>query len=137
MEVANPAESATKPHKKRQRKTFASVRTLSQVSDLARGLPGYHFVYQPAMLYMEKFHERKEEGLAVFSRYPIVTSHYKLLFKLVRVGIVGATYLGVRALARIVSPVFSHVTGVVGCHRSYGTQCTDTHKASSPTTQII
>ena len=81
LEVGNPGSA--KSHKKRQRKTSASTRTLSQVSDLARGLPGYHFVYQPAMLYMEKFQERKEEGLAVFSRYPIVTSHYKLLFKLV------------------------------------------------------
>lgn len=80
LEVANPSQARS--HKKRRRsKTFASSVTQSQISDLADGLPGYHFVYQPAMLYMEKFQERKEEGLAVFSRYPIIASNYKLLFK--------------------------------------------------------
>lgn len=70
----------SKPARTR-RKSRTSTKTQSQISDLARALPGYHFVYQPAMLYMEKFQERKEEGLALFSRYPILSSDYKLLHR--------------------------------------------------------
>lgn len=57
--------------------------TQSQVSHLANILPDYQFVYQPAMLYMESISkDRIEEGLALFSKYPIVSSDYILLHRL-------------------------------------------------------
>ena len=36
------------------------------------------FVYQPAMMYISNG-KIEHEGLAVFSRYPIISSDYKLL----------------------------------------------------------
>ena len=60
----------------------SKVSTVSQNTFLAKKLQGYQFVFQPAMLYMEQPLERKEEGLAVFSRYPIVSSDYRLLSRL-------------------------------------------------------
>ncbi|TYZ66268.1 hypothetical protein PybrP1_005419 [[Pythium] brassicae (nom. inval.)] len=53
----------------------------AQVQHLARRLPGYQFVYQPAMGYLNKNqpYERIEEGPAVFSKHPIVHSDYLLL----------------------------------------------------------
>ena len=43
--------------------------------------PGYQFVYQPAMSYFdpEKPFERVEEGVAIFSVHPIVSTQYLLL----------------------------------------------------------
>ena len=73
-------EVATKMGKK-QKYNKKSVSTRSQVFHLAKHLHGYQFVYQPAMLYMEKYLERKEEGLAIFSRYPIISSDYRLLYR--------------------------------------------------------
>lgn len=49
-----------------------------QVADLAAALPEYEYVFQPAMGFREG-HEFVQEGLAVFSRYPITaTSVLKL-----------------------------------------------------------
>ena len=42
------------------------------------------YVYQPAMLHMMKAFERLEEGLAIFSRFPILTSDYILLYRYIR-----------------------------------------------------
>ena len=39
------------------------------------------YVYQPAMLHMKKAFMRMEEGLAIFSRFPILTSDYILLYR--------------------------------------------------------
>ena len=61
-----------------QRKGFA---TQPQVSQLAKYLPGFQYVYQPAMLYTDRLPERSEEGLAIFSRYPILSSDYILLYR--------------------------------------------------------
>ena len=55
---------------------------LSQTTFLANALKDYQFVFQPAMLYMEKPLERKEEGVAIFSHYPIISSSYRLLSRL-------------------------------------------------------
>lgn len=66
---------------RKQRKRSKNVQTQFQVSDLSRRLPDHQFVYQPAMLYMEKLLERKEEGLAIFSRYPILSADYRLLYR--------------------------------------------------------
>jgi endonuclease/exonuclease/phosphatase family metal-dependent hydrolase len=56
----------------------------AQIEHLAAHLPGYHFVYAPGQLYLDKdawltAPARDEEGPAVFSRYPIVHSDYLLL----------------------------------------------------------
>lgn len=69
---------------RKQRKRSKNVQTQFQVSDLSRRLPDHQFVYQPAMLYMEKLLERKEEGLAIFSRYPILSADYRLLYRYLR-----------------------------------------------------
>ena len=61
----------------------AMQHTQSQVSQLSSILPDYQFVYQPAMLYMDNSQNRNEEGLAIFSRYPIVSYDYILLSRLV------------------------------------------------------
>jgi len=39
------------------------------------------YVFQPAMLFMHDVSERKEEGVAIFSRYPILSSDYILLYR--------------------------------------------------------
>ena len=72
LEVPIAVHDAERPRSKRKRSA------LSQISQIASSLPEYHFVYQPAMLYTE---EMVEEGLAIFSRYPILSSDYRLLFK--------------------------------------------------------
>ncbi|GAB9464760.1 Rxlr-like protein [Globisporangium polare] len=53
----------------------------AQVQHLAARLPGYQYVYQPAMSYLNanQIYERIEEGPAVFSKHPIVQSDYLLL----------------------------------------------------------
>lgn len=53
----------------------------AQVQHLAGRLPGYQYVYQPAMAYLnrDRPYERIEEGPAVFSRHPIVQTDYLLL----------------------------------------------------------
>mmetsp|Transcript_15097 Transcript_15097/g.21002 ORF Transcript_15097/g.21002 Transcript_15097/m.21002 type:complete len:219 (+) Transcript_15097:199-855(+) len=49
-----------------------------QVEDLRKMLPGYQFVFEPAMLF-DQGNELHQEGLAIFSRYPILkTDHLKL-----------------------------------------------------------
>ena len=67
--------------KNKKSKTTNTPATQAQISQLASLLPGYHFIYQPAMLFMEKAFEREEEGVAIFSRYPIISSDYRLLFR--------------------------------------------------------
>ncbi len=80
LEVAeNPAKQKLKNQKRQKKRKKKS--TQFQVSQLARHLPDHQFVYQPAMLYAERLLEREEEGLAVFSRYPIVSTDYRLLYK--------------------------------------------------------
>ena len=39
------------------------------------------YVFQPAMLYMERIDVRTEEGVAVFSKHPIIHSDYTLLYR--------------------------------------------------------
>lgn len=53
----------------------------AQVQHLAARLPGYQYVYQPAMSYLNtnQIYERIEEGPAVFSKHPIVQTDYLLL----------------------------------------------------------
>lgn len=51
----------------------------SQPLTLARHVPGYQYVFQPAMSYPEQVFNRVEEGVAVFSRYPILSHAYILL----------------------------------------------------------
>ncbi|GMF19715.1 unnamed protein product [Phytophthora fragariaefolia] len=53
----------------------------AQVEHLADRLPGYQYVYQAAMSYLNARspYERIEEGPAIFSKYPIVSSDYLLL----------------------------------------------------------
>ncbi|EGD82495.1 hypothetical protein PTSG_03143 [Salpingoeca rosetta] len=53
----------------------------SQPASLAALLPTYHYVYQPAMTYAEQVFGRVEEGVAVFSKYPIVGIDYRLLYR--------------------------------------------------------
>ncbi|CAH0476282.1 unnamed protein product [Peronospora belbahrii] len=52
-----------------------------QVKHLADCLPGYQYVYQAAMSYLnvDKPYERIEEGPAIFSKHPIVATDYLLL----------------------------------------------------------
>jgi endonuclease/exonuclease/phosphatase family metal-dependent hydrolase len=50
-----------------------------QPETFAALFPDYNFVFQAAMSYPEKVHLRVEEGLAVYSKYPIVSSDYILL----------------------------------------------------------
>ena len=55
----------------------------SQIEHVTSRLPGYQFVYQPAMLYHNRDGadplERVEEGPAIISRWPIVSTDYALL----------------------------------------------------------
>uniref|UniRef100_H3GRQ5 Endonuclease/exonuclease/phosphatase domain-containing protein n=1 Tax=Phytophthora ramorum TaxID=164328 RepID=H3GRQ5_PHYRM len=53
----------------------------AQVKHLADRLPGYQYVYQAAMSYLNSRtpYERIEEGPAIFSKYPIVSTDYLLL----------------------------------------------------------
>ncbi|XP_033119467.1 uncharacterized protein LOC117118849 [Anneissia japonica] len=51
----------------------------AQVQHLANHLPAYQFVYQPAVSYFSENLLRVEEGLAIFSKYPIIDHDYILL----------------------------------------------------------
>lgn len=51
----------------------------SQVDHLREHLPQYQFVFQPAMSFPKDFVGRVEEGLAIFSKYPIQSYDYILL----------------------------------------------------------
>ncbi|XP_062516796.1 uncharacterized protein LOC134192120 [Corticium candelabrum] len=51
----------------------------SQVEHLSEFLPQYQFMFQPAMSYPEQAFDRVEEGVSIFSRYPIVNHSYILL----------------------------------------------------------
>lgn len=94
QEVRLEVGSKIKQKKKGKRKK-QSVPTRSQMTDLASQLQGYQFVFQPAMLYMEKLLERKEEGLAIFSLYPIISSDYRLLSRFVIIIRIGDSNLQV------------------------------------------
>jgi endonuclease/exonuclease/phosphatase family metal-dependent hydrolase len=60
---------------------FGKPGNRAQVQHLAERLPGYQYVYQAAMSYLNTNNplERIEEGPAVFSKFPIVSSDYLLL----------------------------------------------------------
>ena len=49
-----------------------------QLAHLAQLLPEYQYVFQPANMYVER-HARVEEGVAIFSRFPISSQEYILL----------------------------------------------------------
>eukprot|EP00117_Sycon_ciliatum_P047877 scpid57490/ scgid0890/ len=51
----------------------------SQVDHLSAELKGFQFVFQAAMTYPEGIHGRVEEGPAVFSAFPIISSDYIFL----------------------------------------------------------
>jgi endonuclease/exonuclease/phosphatase family metal-dependent hydrolase len=51
----------------------------NQVEHLSNMLPQYQFVFQPAMSYPENTFARVEEGVAIFSWYPIINHSYILL----------------------------------------------------------
>ncbi|CEG43406.1 RxLR-like protein [Plasmopara halstedii] len=53
----------------------------AQVKHLADRLPGYQYVYQAAMSYINSNvpYERIEEGPAIFSKYPVLKTDYLLL----------------------------------------------------------
>ncbi|XP_046580284.1 uncharacterized protein LOC124287849 [Haliotis rubra] len=54
----------------------------NQAQHLADMLQGYQFVYQPAQLQPNSVRDgRTEEGVAVFSRYPIISHHSLPLFR--------------------------------------------------------
>mmetsp|Transcript_9216 Transcript_9216/g.14966 ORF Transcript_9216/g.14966 Transcript_9216/m.14966 type:complete len:476 (-) Transcript_9216:145-1572(-) len=46
-----------------------------QVEDLRKMLPGFQFVFEPAMFF-DQGNELHQEGLAIFSRYPILATDY-------------------------------------------------------------
>jgi len=58
----------------RERKKSPTKESRYQVEDLAIGLQRlhYHFIYEPAMAFKEGDHEYVHEGLAIFSKYPII-----------------------------------------------------------------
>ncbi|RLN92105.1 hypothetical protein BBJ28_00016715 [Nothophytophthora sp. Chile5] len=60
---------------------FGNPSNHAQVKHLADRLPGYQYVYQAAMSYLNSRmpYERIEEGPAVFSKFPIVATDYLLL----------------------------------------------------------
>ncbi|GMF28144.1 unnamed protein product [Phytophthora lilii] len=60
---------------------FGELGNHAQVKHLADRLPGYQYVYQAAMSYLNSRvpYERIEEGPAIFSKYPIVSTDYLLL----------------------------------------------------------
>ncbi|KAK3598687.1 hypothetical protein CHS0354_006365 [Potamilus streckersoni] len=54
----------------------------NQVGTLAELLPGYQFVFQPAQMQPNSVHDgRTEEGVAIFSRYPIISHDFIFLFR--------------------------------------------------------
>ncbi|XP_033757442.1 uncharacterized protein LOC117339844 [Pecten maximus] len=54
----------------------------SQVQHLADMLEGYQFVFQPGQLQPNSLYEgRTEEGVAIFSKYPIISVNHLLLFR--------------------------------------------------------
>jgi endonuclease/exonuclease/phosphatase family metal-dependent hydrolase len=63
----------------RSRKISHQSKARYQVADLQDILPGYEFVFQPAMMFKEEASGRPElvhEGLAIFSRLPIISSDF-------------------------------------------------------------
>ncbi|XP_019860338.1 PREDICTED: uncharacterized protein LOC109588632 [Amphimedon queenslandica] len=59
------------------RNIMKKSKTISQIHQLHKSLPKHQFVYQPAMLM--GLNPREEEGVAIFSRYPIVSTNTILL----------------------------------------------------------
>ncbi|KAL3863262.1 hypothetical protein ACJMK2_005027 [Sinanodonta woodiana] len=54
----------------------------NQAGTLAELLPGYQFVFQPAQMQPNSIHDgRTEEGVAIFSRYPIISHDFIFLFR--------------------------------------------------------
>ena len=52
-----------------------------QVQHLSSMLPGYQFVYQAGQIHRTKLPNKVEEGIAFFSKYPIVSHDYWLLHR--------------------------------------------------------
>ncbi|XP_070539900.1 uncharacterized protein [Ptychodera flava] len=50
-----------------------------QLHHLVKAMPNHQFLYQPAMTYVEDIFGRTEEGLAIFSRFPISSHDFILL----------------------------------------------------------
>ncbi|DBA04315.1 TPA: hypothetical protein N0F65_002077 [Lagenidium giganteum] len=61
--------------------TFGGIGNHAQIQHLVKRLPGYQYVYQPAMSYLNSNdpYERIEEGPAILSKHPIVSTDYLLL----------------------------------------------------------
>jgi hypothetical protein len=63
----------------RSRKISHFSHSRYQVADLEEILPGYEFVFQPAMMFKEESSGKPElvhEGLAIFSRLPVISSDF-------------------------------------------------------------
>lgn len=63
----------------RSRKYSSAKKGRFQIADLTNLLPGFDFVYQPAMMFRESAHGMEElvhEGLAIFSKLPILSTDY-------------------------------------------------------------
>jgi len=58
-----------------------SVKSKHQIDDFANRLPGYQFVFQPAMTYLTLSppYAHTDEGLAIFSKFPILETSYERL----------------------------------------------------------
>ena len=57
----------------------------NQVEHLAKILKKYQFVYQPAQIQTSNLPKRVEEGVAFFSKYPIIDHDFLLLTRYVPV----------------------------------------------------
>eukprot|EP01147_Barroeca_monosierra_P008534 gene8534-981_t len=86
--IWNVNEYENGQYEMRMRQLTRNIRELNpdiiafQEANMLEGLlPEYHFVFQPAMSYPEKIFQRVEEGVAVFSKYPIVHVEEHLLFR--------------------------------------------------------
>ncbi|XP_078587617.1 uncharacterized protein LOC144868828 [Branchiostoma floridae x Branchiostoma japonicum] len=53
----------------------------NQIQHFTHYLPGYQYVFQPAMSYPESILGRVEEGVAIISKFPIITHDYILLYR--------------------------------------------------------
>ena len=80
LEVAADVPGKKRKKKKKKHHHLKDT-TQPQVSQLAVYLPDHQFVYQPAMFFEMGLPAREEEGLAIFSRYSIVSTDYKLLYR--------------------------------------------------------
>ncbi|XP_019646331.1 PREDICTED: uncharacterized protein LOC109486861 [Branchiostoma belcheri] len=53
----------------------------NQIQHFTHYLPGYQYVFQPAMSYPESILGRVEEGVAIISKFPILSHDYILLYR--------------------------------------------------------